>query len=308
MTTDVPTPRVSVIVPTHNRATLLTESLDSVLAQDVASLELIVVDDGSTDDTPQLLAAYADRLVALRQTNQGVAAATMAGIYQAKSPLIALHDSDDRMLSGRLQKQCDFLDANPSVMAVAGNMVFEGNEQTNYLQSIGIEFDEHGEAIFERPYERVVARNFMANAASCFRREAFLTAGGYDLSYRAVQDGEFWFRVARKWSLACLNHPCTWVRVHNGSLSQSTAALECKLRLYEREIASGDLRTPSIRALIIRRLRYLTREYVRRCSQSGCSDNWRELARQVARHVSLVDRLRLELGTRLPTGLVNWVC
>ena len=232
----------------------------------------------------------------------------MRGIEAACAPLVALHDSDDRMLPGRLQRQCDFLNEHADVTAVAGNMVFEGDETTNYLKSLGIVFDQAGTAVFVRPHERIVTKNFMANASSTFRRDAFLAAGGYDLSYRAVQDGEFWFRVARTWTLACIDHPCTWVRVHENSLSQSATALQCKLRLYTRELESNDLSTPQVRAQVARRLDLLAREFVSRSLRTATTPDWREVTRLAARHMSRAAGFRLALAMQLPPSLARWIC
>src|SRR5262245_24730960 len=86
---------VSVVIPTFNRAHLITGAIESVLAQTLPPLEIIVVDDGSTDDTPERLAPYLDRIVFLGQENRGVSAARNAGIQAARGNLIAFLDSDD---------------------------------------------------------------------------------------------------------------------------------------------------------------------------------------------------------------------
>ena len=84
--------RVSVVLPTYNRGWIIGQAVDSVLDQDYKNLELVVVDDGSIDDTPQLLSAFGDRLRIIRQENQGVSAARNAGIRAATGELIALLD------------------------------------------------------------------------------------------------------------------------------------------------------------------------------------------------------------------------
>jgi glycosyltransferase involved in cell wall biosynthesis len=103
--------RVSVIVPTHNRAGLLEQAIDSVLAQTFASFELIVVDDGSTDHTSALLSGYAGRIRIKRQINQGVSAARNLGMAAAAGEFIALLDSDDYWLPAKLARQVAFFDS-----------------------------------------------------------------------------------------------------------------------------------------------------------------------------------------------------
>jgi GT2 family glycosyltransferase len=88
-------PAASVIIPAYNRADLLAQAMESVLAQTMADLELIVVDDGSTDNTPAVLASYGDKLIALRQDNAGPGAARNAGIARAAGRYVCFLDSDD---------------------------------------------------------------------------------------------------------------------------------------------------------------------------------------------------------------------
>jgi glycosyltransferase involved in cell wall biosynthesis len=98
-------PRVSIVIPTYNRAWTLAEAIDSVLGQTFASFEIIVVDDGSTDGTARLLQRYGSAVRVLRQINQGVSAARNAGIRSARGELIALLDSDDLWRPEKLARQ-----------------------------------------------------------------------------------------------------------------------------------------------------------------------------------------------------------
>src|SRR5204863_67260 len=115
-------PQVSVIVPTYNPAHVLGESVASLLAEREVDLEVVVVDDGSTDDTAALLAGLGDRRVrAVIRPHAGIAAARNAGIAAARAPYVAFHDSDDQALPGRLTVPLAFLDAHPEVDLVIQN-------------------------------------------------------------------------------------------------------------------------------------------------------------------------------------------
>ena len=109
-------PRISVIIPTYNRAWILKEAVDSVLSQEHASFELIVVDDGSTDETQDLLKPYEAALTVIRQENRGVSAARNRGLLEAKGSLIAFLDSDDYFLPGKLECQAVFFGAHPDAL------------------------------------------------------------------------------------------------------------------------------------------------------------------------------------------------
>src|SRR5262245_23084317 len=114
--------RVSVVVPTFNRAGTLPSSLASLLEQEDVDLEVVVVDDGSTDDTPELLASFGDaRLRPLRIPHAGIAAARNAGVAASRTPYVAFHDSDDLALPGRLATPVTFLDAHDDIDVVIQN-------------------------------------------------------------------------------------------------------------------------------------------------------------------------------------------
>ena len=113
MTSGKTNPRVSVIIPTYNRGWTLQAAMDSVLAQTYLDFELIVVDDGSSDDTAEILAAYGPEVKRIRQANAGVSAARNTGIRAARGELVAFLDSDDRWLPDKLKVQVDFFAVRP---------------------------------------------------------------------------------------------------------------------------------------------------------------------------------------------------
>ncbi len=115
---------VSVVIPTFNRAQYLGESIDSVLAQEGPPFEVIVVDDGSTDDTPALLERYRDVVRVIRQSNAGIAAARNAGLTVARGRFIAFHDSDDLALAGRIARPYAVLGEHPECDIAIGNGLF----------------------------------------------------------------------------------------------------------------------------------------------------------------------------------------
>lgn len=119
-------PKVSVIIPTYNCASMIAQCLDSVLNQTFKDFEVIVIDDGSTDDTERVIAPYKNRITYIRQVNQGAAAARNRGIKEARGDYIAFLDSDDLWFPDKLEKQILFLAQHPEYDMICGNGVFFG--------------------------------------------------------------------------------------------------------------------------------------------------------------------------------------
>lgn len=124
---------VSVIIPTYNRAKVLSESIRSVLDQTCSDLELLVIDDGSTDNTDDLIRSFSDkRLVYLKQLHQGACAARNLGIEKSRGDYVAFNDSDDIWEKNKLQKQLDFLQKQQADLVYCGMRRIIG-EETGYF-------------------------------------------------------------------------------------------------------------------------------------------------------------------------------
>ncbi len=183
---------VSVIIPTHNRATLLAEAIDSVLQQTFSDFELIIVDDGSTDNTPQVVAAYDDpRIVYIRQDGQERGAARNRGVAAAQGEFITFLDDDDWFLPHKLAVQVPYLQANPEV-----GMVISGWDRVT----------EDGAVVrAERPWlhhPEPVLRNWLFAAmchvaAMLMRRSWFERVGGFNQEIISGEDTYLWYCLAR---------------------------------------------------------------------------------------------------------------
>ncbi|MBI3009552.1 MAG: glycosyltransferase family 2 protein, partial [Candidatus Omnitrophica bacterium] len=108
-------PLVSVIIPTYNRASMLREALESVRHQTVKDLEILVIDDGSTDETTQVVAGFGEPAIYFKQLNQGVAAARNLGIRKSRGVFVAFLDSDDLWYPQKLERQIDYLSTHPDI-------------------------------------------------------------------------------------------------------------------------------------------------------------------------------------------------
>jgi glycosyltransferase involved in cell wall biosynthesis len=200
-------PLVSVIVPVYNRERFLAAALDSVFAQDYRPLEVIVVDDGSTDGTAAVARSYPE-VRYLYQSNQGVAAARNAGVAASRGELLAFLDSDDLWASNKLSSQVGFLLAHPQVGLVLCHM-------DTFLEP-GIE-----RPAWIKPHLLEGANPANLPSALVVRRSVFERVGNFDAAYVVSEDVD-WFARAKdlRIPLHFLPEALLHRRVHAGNLSQ----------------------------------------------------------------------------------------
>jgi len=189
-------PGVTVLMPVFNRERFVDEAIASVVGQDYADLELLIVDDGSTDRTPEILRAWVQRdpriVVMTSPRNQGCAAALNAGLGRARAPYVARLDSDDIMMPLRLAAQAAVLDREPEVVLVSS--AYEAIDvDGNYLATWRS----------NEPHEVIVFMLNFINAVSghgqvMYRRSDVIAAGGYDANMQYGEDYDLWVRLLRR--------------------------------------------------------------------------------------------------------------
>jgi glycosyltransferase involved in cell wall biosynthesis len=209
-------PAVSIILPTYNRATLLPRAVTSALSQTCADFELIIVDDGSSDDTAAVVAAFADpRIVYVPRQHGGAAAAENAGLAVARGRLIGFLDDDDEWLPGKLAAQmAAFADESPETGVVyTGRWRLRGGRRS-YGPSPRI-LRKNG-AIHR---EIVLRTTFVPLVCALVRRECFAEVGGFDEALPTSNDYDLWIRMSRRYRFRYLPEPLVLVHATPGSMS-----------------------------------------------------------------------------------------
>ena len=208
------TPLVSVVMPAYNAERHLARAIDSILEQTLEDIELIIVDDCSTDATPKIIADYAAadaRVRAIRnQANLGPAGSTNRGVALARAELIAGMDADDISVPSRLRKQVDFLAEHPDV-AVVGCYVSHINEDNKMLSLSRT--GPSSVAAFHQLRARGEATMVFGGTAM-YRKSQFEEAGGFDSTLRAAADIEFCDRMSDLGPIVAIPEPLLLYRVY----------------------------------------------------------------------------------------------
>ncbi len=191
-------PRVSVIVPAYNVAPYIGECLDSVLSQTYQDYEVIVVDDGSTDATPQVLRRYAGAIRCIRQENRGVSAARNAAVRCARGELIALLDGDDVWLPSYLERQIAIFDRlQGPVLVYADAYLWDGRTPPERLTETWTQ-REPPPAPEWNDVMRLLVWQFALPSATVVMRSVLLDAGLFDEAIHYGEDLDLWVRIARR--------------------------------------------------------------------------------------------------------------
>jgi glycosyltransferase involved in cell wall biosynthesis len=212
--------RVTAAITTYNRGAFLPGALESVFAQTFAEYELLVVDDGSTDETSQVLAGYGDRIRVVRQQNGGRSAARNTAVREARAPLISFLDSDDRWLPSKLERQVPVLEARPRVGMVHGHVdVIDGGGRPL------VEETERHHAMFSAAHAGGVTYAGYAFDCRCFssamtaRVGAIASVGLYDPAL-LLDDYDLYLRLALDWEIVFLEGAAMALyRHHEGQLT-----------------------------------------------------------------------------------------
>lgn len=214
-------PRVSVVIPTYNHAAYVVQAVASAVSQTLPPLEVIVVDDGSTDGTREALAPQRDRIRYVHQANGGLSAARNTGVRAARGDWVALLDADDLWHSQKLEVQLSVLDAHPDAVLIGS--------PSSPAPPAG--------PLASRCAARPVAlREFLTGtpfgpSSAVVRRDIVDEVGGFDESLTSVEDRDMWLRIAAGHTAVLADSPCWWYRPSPHQMSRNA---ERMLRNYRK--------------------------------------------------------------------------
>lgn len=270
----IKTPRISVIIPTYNRAWALARAVDSVLSQEYPDVELIIVDDGSTDDTLNLLESYGNAIKVITQPNRGVSAARNQGIAAASGALIALLDSDDYWLPGKLSRQAAFFDRHPEALICQTREIWvrrgrRVNPKNRHAKPSGMIFGPS------------LALCLVSPSAVMVRKSLFDQVGLFDESMPACEDYDLWLRVAAHHPVHLIDEPLIVKQGgHPDQLSASPGLDKYRIYSIDKILRNGTLSEDQRRAAVAM-LVEKCRIYAAGCRRRGRedeADDYRKIA------------------------------
>ena len=225
--------RVSVIIPCYNSARFIGEALESALLQSHVQTSAVVIDDGSTDETAEIVASFGPRVTLLRQSNRGVSAARNRALGATESDFVAFLDGDDRWHRDKLARQVAFCQAHPD----------HGFVHTDIR-----EIDANGRELPRRDRGRqargeslaaMLARNSVTTSSVLVRRDV-LGELRFPSDLQAAEDWYVWLQLAKRTRFGCLDEPLTDYRLHdNNTVRRTEFMLRGRLTVLERHLAEG---------------------------------------------------------------------
>jgi hypothetical protein len=245
---------VSIIIPTYNIERFIRQTIDAILAQSCKDIEIIVVDDGSTDGTRDLVRAYGAPVRLVEQKNAGVCAARNHGLREARSPFICFIDHDDYWYPDKLESQLAEMNRDPELGVVYTNFEFwRQDAQGQYPEP----------ASFSRPqpatqtdpefsgwiYPQLLLDCWVLTSTAMFRAEVLREVGAFDESLPYSEDWDLWLRISRRYRFTKLSRPSTLYRQLPTQGSRVLRPIDYRTRLLERAVAQWGLAGPDGKAL-----------------------------------------------------------
>jgi glycosyltransferase involved in cell wall biosynthesis len=270
---------VSVVIPTYNHARYVGDAVESALAQTNCRVEVIVVNDGSTDDTREVLAPYGDRIRAVHQKNGGLSAARNTGIRVATGEWVSFLDSDDFWHPQKTERQLAAVANSPDVGVIGSN---NGADMPEELP-------------IDAPICELTLRDFLCRtpitaSSTMVRRKCLEQVGGFDPELRSAEDRDMWLRLAARFRVQQVDLKCWHYRVHPEQMSKNPDRM---YQNYRRMLDKFFAEHPEHRGLAALGYGYLFLDAALAYADAGRMNLARRfLARSILSHPSCLDEAR----------------
>ena len=262
MTKRLNKPLVTVIIPTYNRGWIVKDAIDSVLEQDFIDYELIVIDDGSDDNMPQILKAYGNKINMSHQPNKGVSAARNRGIAAASGRLIAFLDSDDQWLPGKLSAQIKFFQDHPEA-------VINQTQELWIRNGVRVNPKKRHHKFSGMIFEKSLALCLVSPSAVMIKKSLFSVVGVFDEQLPACEDYDLWLRISCRYPVDLIEKALIVKRGgHDDQLSKAAGLDKYRIQSLVK-IIDSDLLTPRQYQAAVMTLKEKCEVYAGGCRKRG---------------------------------------
>lgn len=258
----LPSLNVSVVIPAHNAEGTLARALDSVFEQTLQPLEVIVVDDGSRDDTRRIAETYAERhnvRILSRPVSEGASCARNRGIESARGELIAFLDADDEWLPSKLERQVPLFSEDDGLEFISCGALLIDSTGTNR----GSVYTDRRPVSGENAWRTLLAYNFIATPSVVARRDSLMAVGGFDPALPFGEDQDMWIKLSMRGRLGYVDQPLVLVHMSPNSLSGAEINKQVRVTLpmilRHVEDRRAELTPAEIRSIVGERLTRLGR-------------------------------------------------
>lgn len=232
-------PGVSVIIPAYNYAHYLPRTLDSILKQDYPNVEIVVIDDGSTDNTREVVGAYGDKVRYVFQKNAGLSAARNTGIREAQCEYLGFIDADDEWRPTLISRIMDAFLRLPDEFAIVACHYDYIDADSNILPVKNII------PVEEREFDcrDFILKTRFTSSSAVIKRKAFTTCGDYDVTLKSSEDRDIWIRIASRFRVYIVGERLSLIRRHPHNMSKHADRMKQNIRrvlqkTYEAKLAS----------------------------------------------------------------------
>ncbi len=274
---------VSVIIPAYNAEVYIRRSIDSVLLQTYPANEVIVIDDGSTDHTTEILKNYMQQVQYIYQNNAGASAARNVGIKRATSKWIAFLDADDEWMPNKLEEQIQVVTRNKTIVWIGANYYTRSsinNRCSPYTIPAKIEKLLSGKEYFNDYFAMVLSGVMPCTDTILIKKEVFDEIGYFDLNLRRGQDTDMWMRIAYRWpKIGFLSVPLATYHIETDrDLMRKQINLPTMLNFYDKHLELSAKFSQSNKVKPI--LKHMISITIRGLLFQNCRDNIRLLLKR----------------------------
>jgi len=249
--------KVSIVIPTYNRETYIAKALDSVMQQTYTQFEVVVIDDGSTDNTADLVKGYGEKVRYFYQDNQGIAGARNAGIRKCTGELIAFLDSDDYWIPEKLRRQISLFHEHPEYGMVASCCAS--------IRLDGSYREKNRPGTSGWVLEDLFKKNFIRTSSALITRRCLDKVGLFDESLKECEEYDLWLRIAAAYPVGFINESlAVYVDNPTGVSTDSLAGRLFRLQVLEKEYLQKKIPAPVYNNRIADTCHYIGRHYVKR--------------------------------------------